>query len=280
MSSPLQTSTLTDFVAALKKNFDLLPTSFQDLYLAAEQANDLFNQLFTERVVVQKGELWEHETQKMLFGTYLSWVQGFVMTAAGLADLGLVAVRRAIEFTCYISKIKNSNERADLWLSRNQDRETRKKFNGVFGIPRSYFEDNYAHLRHLLVWHDLASDFGAHGNFAALVTKTKDSKNSPALVMSFQDDPSKVPLYTGTTLLMGFLIMEAILIDLRQLTKDPDEFRKRVETFKEMLRKARIEVAQYEFGGNVSVEILKSINSGDVSGLHSYYEELKRAYLV
>jgi hypothetical protein len=279
MKNSIQKETLSSYVASLEENFNLLRGRFQQTYLAAEQLYDLFIQLYTERVSAQKDVLWEREAVKMLFGAFSSWVQAFAMTSAGLGELGLTAIRRAIEFTCYTAKIKGSNDRADLWLCRNEDADTRKRFSREFGVPRTYFDDKYAHLRDLLVWHEHASDFGVHGNFSTLVTKERNYGNSAALVMSFQDDPKNVPIYTGNTLMIGRLIINAILLDLRELIRDPDEFRKRVGTFNEMLRMSRIEIADYRFNGAVPAEILGAINSGEYTALSPYFEDLKRAYL-
>jgi hypothetical protein len=259
MKNSIQKETLSSYVASLEENFNLLRGRFQQTYLAAEQLYDLFVQLYTERVSAQKDVLWEREAVKMLFGAFSSWVQAFAMTSAGLGELGLTAIRRAIDFTCYTAKIKGSNDRADLWLCRNEDADTRKRFSRE--------------------WHEHASDFGVHGNFSTLVTKERNYGNPTALVMSFQDDPKNVPIYTGNTLMIGRLIVNAILIDLRELIRDPDQFRKRVGTFNEMLRMSRIEIADYQFNGAVPAEILGAINSGEYTALSPYFEDLKKAYL-
>ncbi len=278
MTSMINKGTLSGHVDMLKKNFESFSVSFPNTYLAAEYLNDLFDQLFSSQVSVHQGRLWEDESIKMLFGSFISWIQAFLMTSTGLGDLGLMALRRSIEYACYIAKIKDSDDRATLWLTRNDSQETRKKFNGQFGVPRTFFDDKYDHLRYLLVWHEHASDFGVHGNFANLVAKIRDEVKSPSIVMSLQDDPKHVPLSTGTALLAGYFIVEAITKDLHDLMNKPDEFSGHLEVFMNMLRDSRHEVAQYDLQGAVPLEVRKVINSGDFSGLNVLYEELKHAY--
>ncbi|NHZ85017.1 MAG: hypothetical protein GWP19_03950 [Planctomycetia bacterium] len=164
-------TTLPFHLENVQNNFELLTKNYPNLYLASEQINDLFDQLFTERIKINAGDLWDYTSARMLFGAYSSWVYSFLMTASALNDIGLMLIRRSIEFVCYIAKIKNNNKRAELWIDKGDSGKNRKEFNFVFSIPMAYTSEKYMHLRPLLVWFDYASDFGTHGNLAALVTK-------------------------------------------------------------------------------------------------------------
>jgi hypothetical protein len=151
----IHSSTLTHYLDVITKNFSAIKESFPKLYLAAEELNDLFDQLFTRRVVPEE-ELWQQESLQMLFGCFSSWSHAFVMTAAGLGEHGMTSVRRAIEFVCYIAKINGSNERAALlaWTKREHREQTPFlvtvfntkvlldvvlcTFEAAFGVARSY----------------------------------------------------------------------------------------------------------------------------------------------
>lgn len=276
MNTSIQASTLTHYLGVVTKNFDAIKESFPKLYLAAEGLNDLFDQLFTQRVV-PSDELWQQESQKMLFGCFSSWSHAFVMTAAGLGEHGMTSVRRAIEFVCYIAKISGSNERATLWIERRESKENKKRFSSQFSIPRCYLTSTYPHLKPLLVWHDHTSDFGAHGNFATLVTKWRDS-DSGSLIMSLQDDPKEVPLSTGVCVQTGSFLLDALLVDLQPLIKDFEEFQSRVTIFRQMLKEAKAETAKYEYRDKLTPEFLQAIIEYDPSSLDEEFEKLKKAY--
>jgi hypothetical protein len=276
MDNTIQTSTLTHYLDVVTKNFNAIRESFPKLYLSAEVLNDLFDQLFTKRVVPNE-ELWQQESLEMLFGCFSSWSHAFVMTAAGLGEHGMTSLRRAIEFVCYIAKVRGSDERAALWIERRENKENKRHFSSQFSIPRCYFTSDYAHLKPLLVWHNHTSDFGAHGNFATLVTKRRDN-SSGSLLMSLQDDPKGVPLSTGVCVQMGSFILDALMVDLQPLIKDNEEFQSRVSVFREMLKKAKAEIAKYEYKDQITPEIFKGFIEYDSSSLDEEYDKLRKEY--
>src|SRR2546427_4851007 len=116
MSAKLHASTLVSYAETILVNFQGVMNGFPELHLAAETLNDLFDQLFTQRVIPNNEELWQQESHRLLFGSFSSWSHSLIMTAAGFGEHGLAAIRRSIEFTCYISKVKGSNDRAKLWV--------------------------------------------------------------------------------------------------------------------------------------------------------------------
>ncbi len=276
MNAKLQTSTLINYVKTIQTNFKGVMDGFPQLYLASEALNDLFDQLFTQRVVPNEDELWQTESLRLLFGTFSSWSHSLIMTAAGFGEHGLSAMRRSIEFTCYISKVKDSNDRARLWVERRDSLANKRQFAREFGVPRAYFSEDYSHLKSLLVWHDHASDYGAHGNFASLATKWRDVDNT--FTMSLHDDPKSVPLSTGVAIQLGSSILESLMVDLSSLIKGPDQFRASVSTFKDMLTKTKLELARYELPNGMTPDILKTIESPDEKVLDEEFEELKKSY--
>lgn len=277
MSNTMLNTTLPQHLEHAKNNLNSLIRKHPDLYLAAEQINDLFDQLFTERITINKGDLWEYASARMLFGAYSSWIYSFIMTATGLNDVGLMVLRRSIEFVCYISKIKNKNDRAELWINKSDSTKNRKQFNGIFSIPTAYFAPKYKHLRPLLVWFDYASDFGTHGNYAALVTKWKEEKENK-FTMSFHDSPERVPLSSGSSIKIGSLLIESIVIDLKGNLKNIEEIYERINTMKEIVKRAAIEVAESKYDGNIPLKILQSINNDDIGALEMHFDDLMKRY--
>jgi hypothetical protein len=276
MVAKLQTSTIQNYVENIQTNYFGVMRRFPQLQMAAETLNDLFDQLFTQRVVPKSDELWQQESLRLLFGVFSSWLHSFVMSSTGLGEHGLTSIRRSIEFTCYISKIKESNERAQLWVERRDNIDNKRKFALQFGIPRAYFTDQYAHLKQLLVYYDHASDFGAHGNFATLATKWREGKQS--FTMSIHDDPKTVPVSTGVIVELGSTILKSLLIDLKPLITEHDQFFANVSAFGVMLKKAKLELAEYEYPNGISPEIRKAIDTPDETIFDDQFEELKKTF--
>jgi hypothetical protein len=259
----LQADTLSQHVELIQTNFHAIRSRFPTLYLAAESLKDIFDQLYTERIIRKGNESWEQEMIRMTFGLYSSWVYSFILTTAGLGELGLMSIRRSVEFTCYISKIKSSSRRAELWITKNDSIEERKQFAREFSIPNAYFGEKYSHLKPLLVLHDYASGYGAHANFSSISTKWRTKNTKSDFSMSFQDDPDRIPLSAGTTVLLGNLMLDSLMHDIPSQIRGFDEFHKRITTVKEIVTKARIEVASLEWKGNIPPEILQSIDSDE-----------------
>lgn len=272
-------TTLPFHIENLKNNFTLLTNNYPKLYLAAEQVTDLFDQLFTERIKINNGELWEYTSARMLFGAYSSWVYSFLMTASALNDIGLMILRRSIEFVCYISKIKNNDERAKLWINKSDNVKNRKQFSNMFSIPNKYLSEKYRHLVPLLVWFDYASDFGTHANFATLVTKWKE-ENVNKFTMSFQDPSERIPLSSFSSVKVGSILIEILIKDLNNNLKNVDELHERTNTMKKIVKEAAIEVSESEYDGNVPFNILQAINSDDKQILEKQFNDLKQRYQI
>jgi hypothetical protein len=118
-----QSFTLSDFAEKSKANFDRFRTSFPDTFLAGESQNRLFNLLAEHLVIPKPGELWQEEIPAMLFGCSSSWAHSFTATA-GLDEHGTTSIRRSIEFTCYIAKIKIKGEGQTVVESKRKQRKS------------------------------------------------------------------------------------------------------------------------------------------------------------
>jgi hypothetical protein len=273
----LEGNTIYQEAAKIEEEFKEFNNTYTEINLAAEMVNVVFQQLKDELVSVEKPK-WLWVSGLMVFGSYHSWLSAYIMMCAGYDSIGLMSLRRAIEFICYLSKIHESDERAEIWLSKWNDPEKERKFSLIFSIPQKYFTAKYEHLKELLVLHYLASDFGAHGNHAALISNYKLARDtgetSFTLLSNRKDRYSPV----GEVLLTGYRILQSIEKLLKDNIEDYDKFSSLLKELAEMIRKARIGTAEIAYQGNIPREILDAIISDDRSGLDPYFEELKEKY--
>jgi hypothetical protein len=263
---------------AIKTNSENMFNAFPQLHLSVESVSDMFDQLFVEQFQQLKGEPWEASVHKMIFGANSSWLQGVIMTSAGFNETGLICVRRGIEYVCYSSKIKASNEKNIIWLDRGLDDEKSKMFSNKFSIPSKYFTEKYLHLKALLVWHDYASTFGAHGNFATLVGKW-DSSIKDKVRMSFHDNREGVPISTGVAIRIGAFMIKALYKDFREHLREPKIFEDRINSMSDIINKARIEVLNFDTKGKIKFEDIKAIYGKDEPAIDEMYDKLKSKYI-
>jgi len=236
--------------------------------------NGLFDDLLRKEIEFDTGELWEKCSKMMVVGIYESWIFAYVLTGAGFSDIGLMALRRSIEFICYLSKIFNSNERAQLWMNQLNEKNARIKFAGSFKIPDAYFKDKYQHLKYLLVTYDLASSYASHANFDMLSQKRVEMKDINEIALSFMDKKKDVPHNLGYTMLSGYRLITTLLkIFDKRLKRNPN-FMNSISHLERMVKDARIEVANFEFNGNIARNIIDGINDNDTSFMEKQYKEL------
>jgi hypothetical protein len=263
-------------VNAIVTNYDNINSAFPKLNLAAEQINSIFDQLFVEQIEMSSEKEWSRSILKLLFGAHSSWLQSYILTSAGFSESGLMLIRRSIEFTCYLSKIMNDHSKNKIWIDRNLDENHKRKFSSKFSIPGKYFNDKYQHLKPLIVWYDFASDFGAHGNFATLVSKIK--KDEVELAMAFQDDKERIPMSTGVNVRIGHIILEAIIKEVDSFIKDKETFRKNHENLKKIVTDARIEILDFDTNGKYSNAAVKAIYDDDMTVIDEMFEKIKNDY--
>ena len=263
---------------AIKTNSENMFNAFPQLYLSAESVSDMFDQLFVEQFQQLKGEPWEASVHKMIFGAHSSWLQGIIMTSAGFNETGLICVRRGIEYICYSSKINKSNEKNHIWLDRGLDDDKNKLFSNKFSIPSKYFTDKYLHLKALLVWHDYASTFGTHGNFATLVGKW-DSNIKDKVRMSFHDNREGVPISTGVAIRIGSFMIRALYEDFKNQLREPKIFEDRINSMSDIVNKARIEVLNFDTKGKTRFDDIIEIYGKDDPAIDDMYIKLKSKYV-
>jgi hypothetical protein len=263
---------------AIKTNSENMFNAFPHLLLSVESVHDMFDQLFVEQFQQLKGDPWEASVHKMIFGAHSSWLQGVIMTSAGFNETGLMCIRRGIEYVCYSSKVKASNEKNIIWIDRGLDDEKSKLFSSKFSIPSKYFTEKYHRLKSLLVWHDYASTFGAHGNFASLVGKW-DSSIKDKVRMSFHDNREGVPISTGVAIRIGSFMIKAFYGDFKEQLREPKIFEDKIGSMSDIINKARIEVLNFNKKGKPKLEDIIAIYGKDEPGIDEMYNVLKSKYI-
>lgn len=267
---------LKSHLDAIIANYDSINAAFPKLNLAAEQINSVFDQLFVDQIDMKAYAEWSRSILKLLFGAHSSWMQSYIITSAGFNETGLMLTRRSIEFTCYLSKIMKSHKRNKIWLDRNIDEKSGRRFTSKFSIPGNYFTEEYKNLKPLLVWYDFASTYGTHGNFTTLVSKIKIDKVE--LVMTFQDDKERIPMFTGVNIRIGALILESIVSDTHSYIKDKKKFEECFETLRKFVSEARVEILDFDTKGRYSNEDVKAIYDDDMAAINEMYKKLKDDY--
>lgn len=270
-----QTLSLANYLETLGRNFNMFKKAFPHAFLAAEALNELFWQLYLGDVIPAPKAIWQRVVREMIFGCLNSWSHAFIMSASGLDEHAMTSSRRSIEFACYIAKIYGSDERAKLWEISKNDEETKKKFAGEFGIPKAYFSEKYSHLKLLLVIHDHASDFAVHANMAMLAQKMKEEEMS--YTMSSFDNFRDTPLNVATAIQTGFLVLEALVISLKDLIQDYDHYTSQFKNLQELLEEVKLEVIKYEEQAGIEPELVELIKANP-SLLDKKFEQLKQLH--
>jgi hypothetical protein len=258
-------------------NFNALSSSFPKLLEAAECINDLFDQLYAERFQHDNQILWQFSTAKMLFGIHSCWINYFIQSAQGYNDIGIMIGRRAIEYTCFISKIKGRDSLAKLWNEKTVNKEKLSSFNNKFTVPQKYFSSKYSHLKPLLVFHNYASEFGVHGNHASLVSKFRGAEYRNKISMCFQDKPEGVPHSTITAVQIGSYILDALLIDLEKNIRSFKEFRSIVDRKNSIIDFAINEVIKFT-DENLDPELANNLKDVEPGKIDELFNELRDSY--
>lgn len=252
--------TLYTHLDAIAGNVKLVNDNHPEIYQAAEMIRSIFDQAFTSELQLRHDVSWQFSTHIMVFAAYESWLYAYLLTSAGLEDIGYMAVRRAIEFACYIAKIYESDKRAELWQTQAKEEDARKEFSGIFSIPDAYRGKNYDHLREVLDIYELASDYATHANFEMISAKWQDMKNSKKLVLSFHDKPDRIPFALGTVMLTGYRILQSLIHQFNERIEYSNGFRNSLDALADMVRKARLLIANIDYKGNVPREVIEAIN--------------------
>jgi len=284
--SELHSHTISRELEVINTNFRMFMKDFPSLYQAAEMVNGMYVDLIYDKLFSGQPSSWKTSAMLMLHGAHQSWVVSYLMTAGCHNDIGLMAARRAIEFTCYISKVHRNDNRAGLWFeaqkylwTQNEDAlQLRKEF-GCFSIPSAYFGENYRHLRHLLVFHDFSSEFGVHANYGTLIHKFHEDKNG-TLTFTMQDIKNGIGNVRslGIIILLGHKILNSVVTVLKEEIKDFDNVQSNLTNLRSMIRRAKLEVGEVEFRGNIPRPILEALDSDENPDFDKRFEDLRERY--
>jgi hypothetical protein len=272
--SQLSSNTFYRDIDVIKTNFEGANKAFPDTYMAAEALRSLFEQMIEKYLSFDARIKWQYASSLLMFGGFQSWMISYIMSSARFHDISLMSLRRAIEYSCYLAKVHNSDERATMWLDKFESLDLRKKFSNELSIPQSYFTEKYAHLRPLLILYDYTSDFGIHGNFEALVSKFKDDETGYKRMFSLQNVDDHVAVSLGVILLSGYRMLRSMSYVLKSQIQKSSEFELQANAITSMIRTARLRSANAEYKGNVPKEVLDSINSDDDSYVQETFKEI------
>ncbi len=274
----LNGNTLYREVERIDLNFKKFNDEFTEFNFAAEMINVIFRELIGKSIKVGTEPKWLYASSLMVFGSYQSWIIAYIMTCSGFHDIGLMSLRRAIEFVCYLSKVYKSDERAEIWMSKWNDVKKKKKFSSIFSIPQNYFTDEYEYLNELIALHDYASDFGVHGNYEVLADKCQQVKNSNEIVFTLQSFRKDIYSPVSMVLLSGYRILQSIEKRLKNNIENHDKISALFKELSKMIQKAKIKFAEIDFRGFIPREIWDAILSDDNTGLDSHFKSLKEKY--
>lgn len=251
-------------IYSLSKIASLIPSHFDDftgeypkLTSSAEAVYQSFDSLLQQHVELDASDVPTGAVVIMGFGTKSSWVEAYILAAAGHLSSSLADLRRAIEFSCYAMKVSTSKKRALNWIQQGSDLESRKRFARECSIPLCYEGEKYRALRELIVQYETANYYGAHGNMQTLIQRLKT--NEQGLEFSYQVPKEERRGHALATILTGYRILQVFKDVLTPHMKESKNFEKLMEYVSQQIRDARLAMAEIEFGGNVPDHVYRTV---------------------
>jgi hypothetical protein len=211
----IQKLSIEQYFDTYQQNFNRFKEYFPVTFRAANEINELFWQLYDSYILPQPENSWQYVAHEMVFGCLTGWINSFINSASGLDETAQTPGRRAIEFVCYIAKIRGNDNRADLWIRQRESEETRKQFVQEFSVPGCYFSDNYSRLEKLLFLYESFSIFGTHANISMIALKKKETGTSFEDIVF--DEYRYIPKNVDNIIYLGYLLIQSLLYDLSEL---------------------------------------------------------------
>jgi len=261
---------LQSFASLITQNVAAYMDAFPIESQTAESIHQGIATLIYKHVRIDLEDIGFSTAVTLAFGAHSAWINAFNMTVAGYVDSGWSEIRRAIEFTCYASKVVNSEKRAKAWIRQRTDIESRKTFSGSCHIPMAYVDDKYSYLRELLVTYDMANYYGAHGNLETFAGKYRHNQDNE-LLFSYQADKSIICLNAGGMILNGYRILQAFKRILNSKLTEVKEFDTLMHYIDNTIINLRIQLAKDNYNGVVPKHIVQFI-------LHDSKEETNRMF--
>lgn len=265
--------TLNKFAEDMQTNFKAFNEAFPKLYNGAEVINQGLEMLLSE---IDKNEdrFLVNFLSKMLFGTHLAWMNSYVLTSAGYKTTGLVEVRRAIEFCCYAAKIRDNKKRANLWADQRINKSAQREFSLQCSIPECYKAEKYKFLWPLILIHEEASYYGAHGNFESIIYNYTESHGKT--IFHYQMNKEYVPNSVGAIIIIGLRLLQAYNYIFQKDTyfKKYSKFNDVLEFIENEVEKARIQLAYREYNGTIPKRIIKNIKTDNKEEVNKLFLEM------
>jgi hypothetical protein len=261
-------------------NFKKLHNKYDpELTVTAGAVHQTFDSLFSDFVdtdiVCDKGLL---PVIDLGFGAYSNWIEAYILAYAGLLASAKTAIRRSIEFTCYSMKIGTSERRAFTWLKQARDPKIRKKFASSFSIPLCYEPEKYKVLWELIVWYDIFSIYGAHGNFESIAHSMRIEEKGDNIEFFAELNATNEESHQDALIITGLgyrmLLVYGEILDV--CIEKKLEFQEIMNFIFDNLKKARLRYAEFINKGNIPPKLFNIICTDDTEFFTNEFHELVR----
>jgi hypothetical protein len=256
----------------IPRGFEEFSTAYPKLVGAAEAVFQTFDALLSQHVALDPGDICNEALVTMAFGAKSSWELAFIFSAAGHLPSGFSEVRRSIEFACFAAKVAQSKKRALDWINQGDDLEARKRFALSSAIPRCYESPKYRYLRQLMVMHDKANYFGAHGNLDTLALRFQATEKG--FVFSYQTAVEERSQFSSALVLTGFRLLQAFNEILKPFLLHVQKFEPMMKYASQELREVRLGMAEAFNEGSIPPNIYKTICLDDQTEVDTMFEEM------
>ncbi|OXS53991.1 hypothetical protein B1A99_27535 [Cohnella sp. CIP 111063] len=267
---------LRTFSMIIPKNTSAFMDAFPKESQAAEAVHQGIATLIYKHAQVDLEDTGYSTAVTLAFGAHSAWISSFNMTVAGYIDTGWSEIRRAVEFTCYASKVVNSEKRAINWIKQRTDPDARRSFSGECQIPTAYTSDKYKFLRELLVTYDMANYYGAHGNLETMAGKYRHVKDNE-LIFSYQADKDIIFVAAAMMILNGYRILQSFRLILEKKLAEPKKMDELLKYIDRTIIDLRMELAKENYSNSVPQHIVRHIYTDDKEETNRmFYELLER----
>lgn len=243
---------------------------------AVESVHQGITTLLFDQLVIDQSDIGFSTAVTLSFGAHAAWINSFIMTVAGHIDSGWTDIRRAIEFTCYASKVINSKERAEAWMQQRTDSDARKIFSRCCRIPHAYTSTKYSYLRDLIVNYDIANYYGAHANLETLIGKyhNRNDSNKETLNFTYQANKDLVYHVAPIMILNGYRILQALRIIFHNKLQDKVSYDRLMKYIDKSIIDLRIDLAKSNFNNKLPSHIAQYIYQDKKEETDKMFEEM------
>jgi hypothetical protein len=251
--------------------------SYMDAFPMESQVVESVHQgiatLVFNHLVIDLEDIGFSTAATLAFGAHAAWINSFNLTVAGYIDSGWSEIRRAIEFTCYASKVIDSTDRAQAWIKQRTDKDARRTFSGSCQIPNAYTSEKYSFLRELLITYDIANYYGAHANLETLAGKYQYTDEGGPL-FAYQANKELVCEVAPMMILNGYRILQALRKIFEGRLREQLNFDVLMKYVDKTIIDLRVELAKVHFNNSVPNHIIQFIYQDNKDETNKMFEEL------